>query len=82
MEIVDSSGVSVMNRFHQIPLERGIIVDGAIADLSKLVESIKTLLRTAAVKAKGSSRPFPACGDCEESDLSHHGGPRAAGVDT
>jgi len=43
MEIVDSPSGPVMNQFFQEPLERGIIVDGSIADLSRLVDAIKGL---------------------------------------
>lgn len=53
MEIIDSGSGSVMNRFHQVQLEKGIIVDGAIADLGKLVESIKGLFRAAGCQGKG-----------------------------
>ena len=53
MEIIDSGSGSVMNRFHQMPLEKGVIVDGAIADVSKLVDSIKGLFRTSGCQGKG-----------------------------
>lgn len=53
VEIIDSNGGSVMNRFLQVPLEKGVIVDGAIADLSKLVEAIKGLLRNSGCQRKG-----------------------------
>ena len=52
MEIIDSGSESVMNRFHLAPLEKGVIVDGSIADLGKLVESIKGLFRTAGCQSK------------------------------
>ena len=53
MEIVDTSSGSVMNRFLQIPLEKGVIVDGSIVDLGKLVDGIKGLLYKSGCQKKG-----------------------------
>lgn len=53
MEIIDSGSGSVMNRFIQKPLEKGVIVDGSIADLGKLVEAIKDLFKNSSCQRKG-----------------------------
>ncbi|MDD5168024.1 MAG: type IV pilus assembly protein PilM [Syntrophales bacterium] len=53
MEIVDSGTESIVNRFIQAPLERGIIVDGSIVELSKLVDAIRDLLRNSGCQRKG-----------------------------
>jgi type IV pilus assembly protein PilM len=53
MEIVDSANGSVMNRFIQVPLEKGIIVDGTIVDVDKLAEAIKGLFKNSGCQRKG-----------------------------
>jgi type IV pilus assembly protein PilM len=53
MEIIDSGSGSVMNRFFQMPLEKGVIVDGSIADLGKLVDGIKNLFHNSGCQKKG-----------------------------
>ena len=53
MEIVDSDGESVMNRYIQSPLEKGIIIDGSIVEMDKLVDAIKDLLKNSGLQKKG-----------------------------
>jgi len=53
MEIVESGSGSSMNRFIQVPLERGVIVDGAIIELGKLVDALKTLFKNSGCQRKG-----------------------------
>jgi type IV pilus assembly protein PilM len=53
MEIVESGGGFFMNRFIQVPLERGVIVDGAIVELGKLVDALKVLFKNSGCQRKG-----------------------------
>jgi len=83
MEILDSGGGSVVSRFIQMPLERGVIVDGAIADLGKLVERIKALFKNSGCQRKGivtslsghsvivKKATFPSMEDQELRDVIH-----------
>jgi type IV pilus assembly protein PilM len=83
MDIQESGNGPVVNRFVQMPLEKGIIVDGAIADLSLLVEALKTLVKMAGCQRKGivtslsghsviiKKATFPAMEDQELRDVIH-----------
>ncbi|MDQ5984688.1 MAG: Cell division protein FtsA [Syntrophus sp. SKADARSKE-3] len=53
MEIIESGGGFLMNRFIQLPLERGVIVDGAIVELGKLVDALKALFKNSGCQRKG-----------------------------
>jgi len=53
MEIIDSNHGSLMNRFIQTPLEKGVIVDGSVVELDKLVEAIKVLFKNSGCQGKG-----------------------------
>jgi len=53
MEIVESASGSSMSRFLQMPLEKGVIVDGSIVDLGKLVDAIKALFKKSGCQRKG-----------------------------
>ena len=54
VEIIDgANGVSTMTRFVEAPLEKGIIVDGTIADLGQLVDAVKGLFKQAGLQGRG-----------------------------
>jgi type IV pilus assembly protein PilM len=53
MEIVDSGHGSALNRFIQVPLEKGVIVDGSIVELDKLVAAIRVLFKNSGCQRKG-----------------------------
>jgi len=52
VEILDVSEGYLLNNFSQIPLERGVIVEGAIVDGDILCEKIRRLFKTAGCRAK------------------------------
>jgi type IV pilus assembly protein PilM len=52
-EIISSSRGHVLNRFLQIPLPKGIIVDGVLADSNALSLKIKELFRNSGCGSKG-----------------------------
>ncbi len=52
-EIVSTSHGHVLNRFLQIPLPKGIIVEGVLADAKALSLRIKELFRNSGCKGKG-----------------------------
>jgi type IV pilus assembly protein PilM len=54
VEITDgANGVPIMTRFVEAPLEKGVIVDGTIAELDQLVEAIKGLFKKAGLQGRG-----------------------------
>jgi type IV pilus assembly protein PilM len=52
-EVVDNKGGPFLNRFYQIPLERGVIVDGALVDPDKLSQTAKELFKQAGFSQRG-----------------------------
>jgi len=52
-EIVSTPNSHILNRFRQIPVPPGIIVDGVLEDPSALAASIKELFRNSGCKGKG-----------------------------
>lgn len=52
-EVISSSRGPVLNRFLQIPLPKGIIIDGVLADSSALSLKIKELFKNSRCKNKG-----------------------------
>jgi len=52
-EIVSTPNSHTLNRFRQIPVPPGIIVDGVLEDPSALAASIKELFRNSGCKGKG-----------------------------
>jgi len=52
-EIISSSRGHVLNRFLQIPLPKGIIIDGVLADSNALTLKIKELFRNSGCGRKG-----------------------------
>ncbi len=52
-EIINTSHGYVLNRFRQIPVTPGIIVDGVLEDAAALSASIKELFRNSGCKGKG-----------------------------
>jgi type IV pilus assembly protein PilM len=51
-EILDTSKGRVLSRFYQIPLARGVIVDGAVAELDVLTATIKELYKQSGCKRR------------------------------
>jgi len=52
-EIISSSRGHILNRFLQIPLPKGIIIDGVLADSGALSLKIKELFKNSGCKHKG-----------------------------
>jgi type IV pilus assembly protein PilM len=52
-EITSTSGGYVLNRFRQIPLAPGVIVDGALENPAALTATIKELFRNSGCRGKG-----------------------------
>jgi type IV pilus assembly protein PilM len=51
-EILDTPKGLILSRFSQIPLARGVIVDGAVAEPEALTETIKQLYKESGCKSK------------------------------
>ncbi|MCX7815907.1 MAG: pilus assembly protein PilM [Syntrophales bacterium] len=58
-EISERKSRIVLHRYYQIPIERGIIVDGVVADIEKLAEKIKVLFRDSGCRRKTVSTAIP-----------------------
>lgn len=54
MRIEDASGKASVREYKDCPLERGVISEGLIADLGKLVESLKGLVKEARCQGMGA----------------------------
>jgi len=52
-EVVSASGGYLLNRFRQIPLPPGVIVDGALENPTALTATIKELFRNSGCKGRG-----------------------------
>ena len=52
-EVVSASGGYLLNRFRQIPLPPGVIVDGALENPTALTATIKELFRNSGCKERG-----------------------------
>lgn len=52
VEILDTSEGYLLNNFSQVPLEKGVIVEGAITDTPALSERIRTLFKLSGCKTK------------------------------
>jgi type IV pilus assembly protein PilM len=52
-EIVSASGGYVLNRFRQIPLPSGVIVEGALENPATLTATVKELFRNSGCRGKG-----------------------------
>ncbi len=52
-EIISTSHGHILNRFRQIPVPKGVIVDGALEDASALSSILKELFRNSGCKGKG-----------------------------
>lgn len=52
-EVISTSHGHVLNRFRQIPVPKGVIVDGALEDASALSSLLKELFRNSGCKGKG-----------------------------
>ncbi|MCX7982882.1 MAG: pilus assembly protein PilM [Syntrophales bacterium] len=53
MQISDKGGRATVEKYREIPLEKGVLAEGAIADLGKLVEAIKRLVKEARCQGMG-----------------------------
>ena len=52
VEILGEKGSYTMNRFLTVPLDKGVIVDGAVVDIDALAEAIKSLFKNSGCQKK------------------------------